>query len=69
MVKDVRGQVAGSKEEDLGGKWRKSHSKEHYNFCDLQDIIHVIKLRKMEWVEHVVGVGEKNCIQDFGAEI
>jgi hypothetical protein len=53
------------REEDAS--WRKLHNDGLHGLYSSPNIVQVIKLRRMRWVEHVHCMGGgKRCLQDFG---
>jgi hypothetical protein len=50
----------GPKRDEVKGEWRKLHNEE------LNDIVRVVKSRRMRWAGHVVRMGE--CVQGCGGE-
>jgi Rps23 Pro-64 3,4-dihydroxylase Tpa1-like proline 4-hydroxylase len=55
------------REED--GSWKKFHNDELHSLYSSQNIVRVIKSRRMRWVGHVVRmVGGERCSQDLGWE-
>jgi hypothetical protein len=44
------------REEDVS--WRKLHNEELHSLYSLQNIVRVIKSRRMRWTEHVACMGE-----------
>ena len=45
--------------DEVTGEWRRLHNKEHYALY-WQDIISVIKSRRLRWTGHVARIGERN---------
>jgi hypothetical protein len=43
---------------DEDGSWRKLHNDELHNLYSSQNIVRVIKSRRMRWAGHVVRMGE-----------
>ena len=59
--------IFGPKRDEVTGEWRKLHNEElNHQYCS-QNIVRVIKLRRMRWAGHVARVGERS-IQGFGGE-
>jgi hypothetical protein len=53
------------REED--GSWRKLHNDELHNLYSSPNIVKVIKLRRMRWVEHVARMEEgRSVYRSFG---
>jgi hypothetical protein len=48
------------REED--GSWRKLHNDELRDLYSLQNIVRVIKSRRMRWAGHVARMGEGRCV-------
>jgi hypothetical protein len=46
------------RDEDTG-EWRKLHNEEFRDLYSSPSIIRIIKSRRMRWVGHVAGLGEK----------
>jgi hypothetical protein len=44
--------------DEVTGEWRKLHNEELNDLYSSPNIVRVIKLRRMRWAEHVVGIGE-----------
>jgi hypothetical protein len=53
------------KREDVTGDWRRLHSEELHKLYASQNIIRVIKSRKMSGACSTYG-GDEKCIQHFG---
>jgi hypothetical protein len=45
--------------DEVAGGWRKLHNEELHNLYSSPSIIRMIKSRRMRWVEHLAGMGEK----------
>jgi hypothetical protein len=52
----------GPKRDGVTGGWRKLHNEELHDLCTLPSIITIIKSRRMRWVGHVAGMGEKRNV-------
>jgi hypothetical protein len=50
--------IFGPKRKEVVGGQRRLHNDEFHNLCASQNIIQVIKLRRMRWVGHVACMGE-----------
>jgi hypothetical protein len=48
--------------EKLAGDWRRLHNEELHNLYASENIIGVIKLRRMRWAAHVARMGEKRNV-------
>jgi hypothetical protein len=48
------GRIFGPKRDEVTGDWRKLHNEELQNLYSTQNIIRMIKSRRMRWAEHVV---------------
>jgi hypothetical protein len=55
----VQRRISGRKKEKVTGGCRKLHSGELHNVYASQNIIRMVKLRRMRWAEHVARLGEK----------
>jgi hypothetical protein len=49
----------GSKRDEVIGKWRKLHNEELNDMYSSLNIVGVIRSRRMRWVGHVAGMGER----------
>jgi hypothetical protein len=45
--------IFGLKRDEVTGDWRKLHNEELHNFYSSQNIIRMIKSRRMKWAGHV----------------
>jgi len=54
--------IFGPKREKVTEEWRKPHNKELNDLYSSPNIIWVIKLRRMRWVEHVACMGESRGV-------
>jgi sorting nexin-29 len=62
--------IFGTMREEYGS-WRKLHNDELHNLFSSQNIVRVIRSRRMRWVGHVARLGEgggERCLQGFGSE-
>jgi hypothetical protein len=50
--------ISGPKREEVAGGWRRLQNERLQNVCPSQNIIRMIKSRRMRWVGHVTGTGE-----------
>jgi hypothetical protein len=57
----VLGRIFRPKRDEATGEWRRLHNEELNDLYSSPNIIRVIKLRRMKWVRHVAGVGEKTA--------
>jgi len=58
LVNRVLRRMCGPKREELVGGWRRLHNEELHNLCTSQDIIMVIKWRRLRWAGHIALMGE-----------
>jgi hypothetical protein len=58
----------GPTREEVAEDWRRLHSEELHDFYASQNIIRVIKSRRMRWTGHVVRMVDEKCIQYFDWE-
>jgi hypothetical protein len=65
--KRVLKKIYGPEWEEVTGDWRKLHNEEVHHWCISPNIVKVIISRRIRWVGHVAGIGEK-CIQVFGGK-
>jgi hypothetical protein len=54
--------IFGPKRDGVTGGWRKLHNEELHNLYSSPSIIRIIKSRKMRWLGHVAGMGEKRNV-------
>ena len=47
--------IFGPKRDEVTGKWRRLHNKERYALYSSQNIIRVIKSKRLRWAGHVAG--------------
>jgi hypothetical protein len=50
--------VFGPKRDEMTGEWRKLHNEELSDMYSLQNIVRVVKSRRMGWAGHVARMGE-----------
>jgi hypothetical protein len=58
-VNTVLRRIFGPQRDEETGGWRKLHNEELHNLYSSQNIIRIIKPRRMRWAGHVARVGEK----------
>jgi hypothetical protein len=51
--------IFGHKRDEVTGRWRRLHNKELYAPYSSQNIIQVIKSRRLKWAGHVAYMGER----------
>jgi hypothetical protein len=51
--------IFGPKRDKVTGEWRRLHNKELYAPCFSQDVITVIKSKRLRWAGHVARMGER----------
>jgi len=49
----------GLRRRGVVGRWRKSFNEERDNFCCSQNIVAIIKSRKVRWAGHTVRLGSR----------
>jgi hypothetical protein len=54
--------ISGPKRDGVMVGWRKLHNEELHDLCSSQNMIRIIKLRRMRWAEHVKRMGEKRNV-------
>jgi hypothetical protein len=54
--------ILGPKRDEVTGEWRKLHNEELNYLYSSPNIVRVIKLRRMGWVEHVARMGERRGV-------
>jgi hypothetical protein len=54
--------VFGRKRDEATGEWRRLHNEELRDLYSSQNIIRVIKSRRMRWVGHIARMGEKRSV-------
>jgi hypothetical protein len=57
--KRVLRRIFGPKKDEVTGEWRKLHNDELHDLYSSQNIIRIIKSRRMRWAGHVARMGEK----------
>jgi hypothetical protein len=53
------------KEAEMVAGWRKLHNEELRNLYSSQNIIKIIKLRRMRWADHVARMGRRGMHMGF----
>jgi hypothetical protein len=43
--------IFGLKREEVAGGWRRLHNEELHNMYDSQNIVRMVKLRRMKWAD------------------
>jgi hypothetical protein len=66
--KSVLKKIFGPRREEVRGEWRKLHNEELNDLYSSQNIVWVIKSRRIGWVGNVVRIGESS-MQGFVGEI
>jgi hypothetical protein len=51
--------IFGLKRDEVTGEWRRLHNKELYALYSSQNIIRVIKSRRLRWAVHAARMGER----------
>jgi hypothetical protein len=51
--------ILGPKRDEVTGEWTRLHNKELYALYSSQNIIRVIKSKRLRWAEHVARMGER----------
>jgi hypothetical protein len=54
--------VYGPKRDEVTGEWRTLHNEELHDLYCLQNIVRVIKSRRMRWTGNVARIGEKRGV-------
>jgi hypothetical protein len=49
----------------VAGGWTRVHNEEHHNLYDSENIIRVIKTKRMRWAVNVACMGDEKCVQIF----
>jgi len=62
FVNRVLRRIFGPERDEVTGEWRKLHNEELNDLYCSPNIVRVIKLRIMRWVEHVVRMGERGGV-------
>jgi hypothetical protein len=57
--------IFGRKREEVAGGWRRLHNDELHNFHTSQNIIKVIKSRRMRWTRHVERMGAMRNVHNI----
>jgi hypothetical protein len=61
-------EIFGPKRDEVTGEWRRLHNTELNDLNSSQNVIWVIKSRRMRWAGHVAHVGEERSIQGFAGK-
>jgi hypothetical protein len=51
--------IFGPKRDEVKGEWKKQHNEELHDLYSSPSTIRIIMSRRMRWVGHVTGMGEK----------
>jgi hypothetical protein len=51
--------IFGPKRDEVTGEWRKLHNEELHDLYSSPSIIRIVRARRMRWVGHVAGMGER----------
>jgi hypothetical protein len=51
------------KRGDMIGGWRRLHSEDFHNLYSSENIIRMVKLRRMQWTGHVACMGDEKCVE------
>ena len=57
--------IFGPKRDEVTREWRKLHNEELNDLYSSPNIVWVIKLRRMRWMQHVAHMGEKRGVYRF----
>ena len=57
--------IFGSRRDEVTGEWRKLHNEELNDLYPSQNIVRVIKSRRIRWAGHVVRMGERGGVYRF----
>jgi hypothetical protein len=57
--------IFGPRRDELTGEWRRLHNEELCDLYSSQNIIRVIKSRRMRWAVHVVRMGRGQVLAMF----
>ena len=60
--------VFGPKRDEVTGEWRKLRNEELNDLYSLQNIVRVVKSRRMRWAWHVARMGRGELYTEFGGE-
>jgi len=58
----VLSRIFGPKRDEVPGEWRKVYNEELSDVYSSQNIIWVIKSRRMRWSEHIARMGERRGV-------
>jgi hypothetical protein len=60
--KSLLRRILGPKRAEVTGEWRTLHNVELNDLYSSQNIIWVVKLRRMRWTRHVACMGERRSV-------